>query len=122
MFEECCLHFFRAFLVGGAICLFGQLLFDAANLTPASTMSVLVTAGSILAIFGWYPDLVDFAGFGARLPIVNFGNLLVEGAKNGAENGGFLGLLTGMLKPVSAGVSAPVIFGFAVALLFRPKS
>lgn len=122
MFELICGHFFRALIIGGSICLLGQLLLDVANLTPAATMSILVCAGSVLAIFGWYPALMEFAGFGARLPIVNFGSSLVEGAKEGAASGGFLGLLSGLLKPVSAGVSAAVSFGFIVALVFQPKS
>jgi len=120
--EQVLLHCLRAFAVGGLICVVGQLLFDVANLTPAVTMSILVTAGSILGIFGLYPALVDFAGFGARLPIVNFGSALVEGARQGAQSGGFLGLLMGMLKPVSAGLAAAVCAGFAVALVFRPRS
>ena len=112
----------KAFLVGGTLCLMGQLLFDVANLTPAVTMSILVTAGSVLSIFGIYPWLVEQAGFGASLPIVNFGHLLVDGAKQGAGSDGFLGILTGMLKPVSAGISAAVAAGFIVALVFKPKS
>ena len=79
MLEEFLTQFFRAFVIGGAICVIGQLLFDVANLTPAHTMSVLVVAGSILGVLGLYPLLVDFAGFGAMLPISSFGNTLVEG-------------------------------------------
>lgn len=115
-------HFFRALIIGGLFCVAGQLLFDLANLTPAHTMSVLVSLGSLLAIFGLYPALVDFAGFGASLPIVNFGNILVEGAREGAASGGFLGILTGMLKPASAGIAAAVVFGFIIALLCKPNA
>ena len=115
-------QFFRAALIGGGICLVGQLLFDVAKLTPAHTMSVLVTAGSLLAAFGWYPELVRFAGCGASLPIVNFGSTLVQGALEGASAGGFLGLLTGMLKPVSAGIAAAILFGFLASVLWKPKA
>lgn len=122
MLDEFLTQFFRAFVIGGAICVIGQLLFDVANLTPAHTMSVLVVAGSILGVLGLYPLLVDFAGFGAMLPISSFGNTLVEGAKEGAASGGFWGIFTGLIKQVSAGVTAAVVFGFFTALVFKPKS
>ena len=115
MLEEFLTQFFRAFVIGGAICVIGQLLFDVANLTPAHTMS-------ILGVLGLYPLLVDFAGFGAMLPISSFGNTLVEGAKEGAASGGFWGIFTGLIKQVSAGVTAAVVFGFFTALVFKPKS
>ena len=121
LFGELLRQFFRALLIGGLLCTAGQLLFDLANLTPAHTMSILVSTGSLLAICGIYPALVDFAGFGASLPILNFGNLLVSGAREGALADGFLGILTGMLKPVSAGITAAVVFGFLVALFCKPK-
>ena len=118
LFGELLRQFFRALLIGGLFCTAGQLLFDLANLTPAHTMSILVSTGSLLAICGIYPALVDFAGFGASLPILNFGNLLVSGAREGALAPG---ILTGMLKPVSAGITAAVVFGFLVALFCKPK-
>ena len=85
MLSELLTHFFRAFLVGGAVCLVGQLLFDAARLTPAHTMSILVCSGSVLGVLGLWPALTDFAGYGAALPIVNFGSMLTEGALRGGE-------------------------------------
>ena len=120
--NELLTHLVRAFVVGGAVCLIGQLLFDVAKLTPAHTMSVLVSAGAVLGAVGLWPALVEFSGFGARLPIVNFGSLLVEGAMQGAAKDGFIGLLTGLMKPVSAGLSAAVVFGFVTALVFKPKA
>ena len=116
------LQLVRAFAVGGAVCAVGQLLFDAAGLTPAHTMSILVSAGSLLGVLGLWPALRDFAGCGASLPIVNFGSLLTEGAMEGAARDGFIGLLTGLLQPVSAGLCAAVVAGFGAALLFRPKA
>ena len=115
-------HFLRAFAVGGLICLAGQLLFDVGKLTPAHTMSLLVTAGSILGALGLWPQLRDFAGYGAALPIVNFGSLLAEGALAGAAETGFIGLFTGIFSRVSAGICGAVTAGFVVALLFRPKA
>ena len=112
----------KAFIIGGAICMFGQILFDVFKLTPAHTMCVLVSAGSILGAFGIYQKLVDFAGFGASLPIVNFGNVLVKGAMDGAVGNGFLGIFQGVLGGVSTGVTAAVVFAFIVAMLFRSQA
>ena len=78
--------FFWAFVVGGLFCVIGQLLFDVAKLTPAHTLSLLVVAGAILDGFGLYEPLVDFAGAGATIPITSFGNSLVHGAMQDAEN------------------------------------
>ena len=120
--DDLWLQLIKAAAVDGLICFIGQLLFDVANLTPAHTMSVLVSAGAILGGLGWYEKLADWAGFGARLPISSFGNTLVQGALEGAAQHGFWGILTGMLGPVSAGVTAAVAFGLIVALLFQPKA
>ena len=114
-------HFLRAFLVGGTVCLIGQLLFDLAGLTPAHTMSILVCAGSVLGALSLWPRLRDFAGYGAALPIVNFGSMLTEAALQGVERAGFIGLLTDMFKTTSAGVAVAVAAGFLTALIFRPK-
>ena len=120
--DDLWMQLLKAFLIGGGICLLGQILFDLANLTPAHTMSILVSLGAITGGLGWYDKLADWAGFGARLPISSFGNTLVQGALEGAGKHGFWGILTGMLEPVSAGLAAAVAFGFIVALIFRPKA
>lgn len=111
-----------AFLVGGGFCVLGQLLFDLAKLTPAHTMSVLVMLGAVLGGLGIYPKIAEFAGIGATLPIVSFGNVLVKGALEGAAEHGFWGIWTGMLQYVSGGVAMTVFMAFAISLLFRPKS
>ncbi|RSD29434.1 stage V sporulation protein AE [Mesobacillus subterraneus] len=113
--------FFWAFVVGGLICVFGQLMFDIAKLTPAHTMSLLVVLGALLDGFGLYEPLIDFAGAGATIPITSFGNSLVHGALQEAEQHGLVGVLTGMFEITSSGISAAVIFGFIGALLFKPK-
>ena len=113
--------FFWAFVVGGIICVIGQLLFDVAKLTPAHTLSLLVVAGSILAGFGLYEPLIDFAGAGATIPITSFGNSLVNGAMQEAKEHGLVGVLTGMFEVTSSGISSAIIFGFIGALLFKPK-
>ncbi|WP_079508132.1 stage V sporulation protein AE [Mesobacillus jeotgali] len=113
--------FFWAFIIGGLICVFGQLLFDIAKLTPGHTMSLLVVLGAILDGFGLYEPLIDFAGAGATIPITSFGNSLVHGALQEAEQHGLVGVLTGMFEITSSGISAAVIFGFIGALIFKPK-
>jgi len=113
--------YFWAFVVGGLICVIGQLLFDVAKLTPAHTMSTLVVAGAILDGFGLYEPLIDFAGAGATVPITSFGNALVHGAMAEAEQHGLVGIITGIFEVTSAGISAAIIFGFLASLVFKPK-
>lgn len=113
--------FIYAFIVGGLICVVGQLIMDIFKITPAHTTCTLVVIGAILGGFGLYEPLVKFAGAGAFLPISSFGNTLVTGALLDAKESGFLGIFTGMLKTVSSGVSAAIIFGFLAALIFKPK-
>ncbi|MCU9612418.1 stage V sporulation protein AE [Caldibacillus lycopersici] len=113
--------FFWAFVVGGLICVIGQLLFDVVKLTPGHTMSLLVVIGAILDGFGLYEPLMDFAGAGATIPITSFGNSLVHGALQEAEMHGIIGVVTGMFEVTSSGISAAIIFAFIGALLFRAK-
>jgi stage V sporulation protein AE len=113
--------FFWSFVVGGLICVVGQLLFDVAKLTPGHTMSLLVVAGAVLDGLGLYEPLVDFAGAGATIPITSFGNALVHGALQDAQAHGIIGVLTGMFQVTSSGISAAIIFGFIGALIFKPK-
>jgi stage V sporulation protein AE len=113
--------FFWAFLVGGIICVIGQLLLDVAKLTPGHTLSLLVVVGAILDGFGLYEPLIDFAGAGATIPITSFGNSLVHGALQEAKLHGIVGVLTGMFEVTSSGISAAIIFGFIGALIFKPK-
>lgn len=110
-----------AFIVGGLVCVVGQLLFDVAKLTPAHTLSLLVVIGSILDGFGLYEPFIDFAGAGATIPIMSFGNSLTHGALQEAEKHGIIGVLTGMFEVTSSGISAAILFGVIGALLFRPK-
>ncbi|WP_017728120.1 stage V sporulation protein AE [Halalkalibacterium ligniniphilum] len=113
--------FFWAFVVGGTICVIGQILMDVMKLTPAHTMSTLVVVGAVLDGIGLYEPLIDFAGAGATVPITSFGNSLVHGAIAEAEKNGIVGVITGIFEVTSAGVSAAIIFGFLAALLFKPK-
>lgn len=113
--------FIWAFIIGGAICVLGQLLMDVLKLTPAHTMCTLVVSGAILGGFGLYEPLIKFAGAGASVPISSFGNQLVKGALQEAEQTGLIGVLTGIFEITSAGISSAIIFGFLAALIFRPK-
>ncbi|HLS61030.1 MAG TPA: stage V sporulation protein AE [Virgibacillus sp.] len=113
--------FFWAFVVGGLICVIGQIMFDVFKLTPAHTLTTLVVAGAVLDGFGLYEPLIDFAGAGATVPITSFGNSLVHGAMAEAEEHGLIGVITGIFEVTSAGISAAIIFGVIGALLFKPK-
>ncbi len=110
-----------AFLIGGGICVIGQIMMDVFKLTPAHTTCSLVVAGAILGGLGLYEPLVNFAGAGATVPISSFGNSLVKGALAEAEKNGFIGVLTGIFDVTSAGISAAIIFAFLAALIFKPK-
>ncbi|WP_010270505.1 stage V sporulation protein AE [Paenibacillus senegalensis] len=115
------LQFLWAFLVGGAICVLGQLLLDVGKLTPAHTMSTLVVLGAIVDGLGWYDPLIRFAGAGATVPITSFGNSLVHGAIQEIDQNGWIGIVTGIFEVTSAGISSAIIFSFLAALLFKPK-
>ena len=113
--------FFWAFVVGGVICVIGQIMFDVFKLSPAHTLSLLVVIGAVLDGFGLYEPLIDFAGAGATVPITSFGNSLVHGALAEAEKHGIIGVITGMFEVTSSGISAAIIFGMIGALIFKPK-
>ena len=114
--------FIWAFLIGGAICVVGQLLMDVFKLTPAHTMSGLVVIGAILGGLGLYDPLIKFAGAGASVPICSFGNSLVKGALTEYATTGAIGVLTGIFEITSAGISSAIIFGFIASLIFKSKS
>lgn len=113
--------YLTAFLVGGTICIIGQVLLDFAKMTPAHVMSTLVVAGAILDGVGLYEPLIEFAGAGATVPITSFGNSLVHGAMAEAEQHGLVGIITGIFEVTSAGISSAIIFGFFAAIIFKPK-
>ncbi|WP_110929116.1 stage V sporulation protein AE [Bacillus massiliglaciei] len=113
--------FFWSFVIGGLICVIGQLCFDIAKLTPAHTLSLFVVLGAVISGFGWYEPFISFAGAGATIPISSFGNSLVEGAMYESEKHGLIGVLTGMFEVTSSGISAAIVFSFIGALIFKPK-
>ncbi len=113
--------FVWAFVIGGAICIFGQICFDVFKLTPAHTMTLLVVLGAVLDGVGLYDPLIKFAGAGATVPITSFGNALVHGALEELRKDGWIGVITGIFKVTSAGISAAIIFAFFAALVVKPK-
>ncbi|MCU6709554.1 stage V sporulation protein AE [Paenibacillus sp. J5C_2022] len=113
--------FLWAFLIGGAICVLGQLMFDVLKLTPAHTMATLVVLGAIADGLNLYEPLIKFAGAGATVPITSFGNALVHGALTELHKSGWIGVIAGIFKVTSAGISAAIIFSFLAALVIRPK-
>ena len=116
------MQYLWAFLIGGAICTVGQLLLSFTRLTSARILVLFVVAGVALGGLGIYEPLVDFAGAGASVPLLGFGNALAKGAIEGAKELGILGAFSGGLSATAAGISAAVLFGWLAALLFRPKT
>ena len=109
----------KAFLVGGALCVIGQLLLDYTNLTPARILTGFVVAGVALSALGLYGPLADFAGAGATVPLLGFGHLLAQGAVEAVEEKGLLGALTGGFTAAAGGVTASLVCGFLAALFAK---
>ncbi|MBQ3356408.1 MAG: stage V sporulation protein AE [Oscillospiraceae bacterium] len=110
-----------AFVVGGALCVIGQILIDKTKLTPARILVSYVVSGVFLGAIGLYPKLVDFAGAGATVPLTGFGNTLAKGVREAVARDGFLGIFTGGLTAAAAGICAAVLFGLLAGLIFKPK-
>ncbi len=113
------MEYFWAFVIGGAICAVGQVLIDLTKLTPARILVSFVVAGTILGALGWYQPIIDFAGAGATVPLTGFGSLLAKGMREAIDKDGLLGIFTGGFTACSAGVTAAMIFGLIVALIFK---
>ena len=115
------MEYLKAFLVGGGLCLIGQILIDKTKLTPARILVGYVTAGVILGAVGIYPKLVEWGGAGATVPLTGFGNLLAKGVKKAVTEDGLLGAFTGGSTAAAGGIAAAIFFGFLVALIFKAK-
>ena len=109
------------FLVGGVICVIGQLLMDITTLTTPRVLVIFVVSGVVLEAIGVYEPLVEFAGNGATVPLTGFGYNLAKGAIEGAKDG-FVGAITGPLKSSAAGIGIALTFGYLVSFVFTPKS
>ena len=114
------LDLLKAFLVGGAICIVGQLLIDYTKLTPARILVAFVVAGVVLGAVGLSAPLVQWAGAGATVPLTGFGYLLAQGVQEAVAKSGLFGALTGGLAASAAGIAAAIFFGFLIALIFKP--
>ena len=117
---ELFLNCLYAFLVGGFICLIGQVLIDYTKLTPARILVSFVVAGVVLTAIGVYQPIVEFAGAGATVPLTGFGYSLALGVSEAVMQYGLLGALSGGLTATAAGISASIIFGIIMALIFKP--
>ena len=115
------MDYVKAFLVGGVLCLIGQILIDKTKLTPARILVSYVVCGVLLTAIGIYKPLVDFAGAGATVPLTGFGNILAQGVRKSVQQNGFPGIFIGGLKASAGGITAAIFFGLLVSILFKPR-
>ena len=115
------MDYFNAFWVGGLICALVQILLDKTKLMPGRVMVLLVCTGAILGAVGIYQPLIDFAGAGASVPLLGFGNTLWKVLKKAIDQDGFIGLFTGGFTACAAGISAALIFSYLASWVFKPK-
>ena len=113
--------YIMAFVIGGLICIVGQLLMDLTPLTPAHVLVLFVVSGAILSGLGLYQPLVEMSGAGATVPLTGFGHALVAGTLEDIDRYGFWGIFSGALRATATGISAAVVFGLIMSVLFNPK-
>lgn len=116
------MQYIWTFFIGGALCAIAQLLIDKCKLTPARILVLYVSVGTFLTLFGWYEPLVKLGGAGATVPLTGFGYTLARGVQKAVAEKGILGILTGGLTGAAAGITAAVVFGYLIALIFRPRA
>jgi len=115
------MDYLKAFLVGGALCLMGQILIDKTKLTPARILVAYVVIGVFLGAIGVYEPLAEFAGAGASVPLTGFGNTLAKGVREAVTEDGIIGAFTGGLKASAGGITAAVLADLTVSLIFKTK-
>ena len=115
------MDYINAFWVGGLICALVQILMEKTKMMPGRIMVLLVCTGAVLGAIGWYQPFVEFAGAGASVPLLGFGNVLMKGVKEAVDQEGFMGLFLGGFKAGAVGCSAALIFGYLASLVFNPK-
>ncbi|MBR6657291.1 MAG: stage V sporulation protein AE [Oscillospiraceae bacterium] len=115
------MEYLKAFIIGGILCAIGQVFIDKTKLTPARILVGFVVGGVILSALGFYEPLVEFAGAGATVPLSGFGHSLAKGVRSAVMEKGLLGAFTGGLSATAGGISAAIVFGFLIALFFKPK-
>lgn len=116
------MEYIKVFIIGGLICVVGQILMDTTKLTPAHILVVFVTSGVILTAIGIYGPLVDYAQAGATVPLTGFGYALCNGAIEGVKNKGVIGAFTGGLEAAAGGIGSAIIFGYIMAIVSDPKT
>ncbi len=116
------LPYIKAFVVGGLLCVIGQLLLAKTNLTFAKILVIYVVAGVVLSGFTIYGQLVDYAGAGATVPLTGFGHVLAQGVKTAIDEKGWIGIITGGVIATAGGITAAIFFGYLCALIFNPKT
>ena len=115
------MEYLNAFWVGGLICVLVQILMERTKLMPGRIMVLLVCLGAVLGSIGIYDPFTKFAGAGATVPLLGFGNLLWNGVKEAVDTDGFLGLFMGGFQASAVGISAALLFGYGASLVFYPK-
>ena len=115
------MDYLKAFLMGGLLCLIGQILIDKTKLTPARILVSYVMIGVLLGAAGLYKPFAEFAGAGASVPLTGFGNTLAKGVREAVDRDGFLGIFTGGLKAAAGGITAAIFCGLLMSFLFKPK-
>lgn len=115
------MDYLKAFVVGGLLCVIGQVLIDKTKLTPARILVSYVVAGVILGGIGLYKPIAEYAGAGATVPLTGFGYLLAKGVKTAVLDEGFIGIFTGGFQATAGGIAAAIIAGLIVSLIFRAK-
>lgn len=115
------MDYVNAFWVGGLICALVQILMEKTKMMPGRIMVLLVVTGAVISVFGFYEPFVEFAGAGASVPLLGFGNVLMKGVKEAVDQSGFFGLFQGGFKAGAVGASAALVFGYLASLIFNPK-
>lgn len=115
------MEYVNAFWVGGVICALVQILMEKTKMQPGRIMVLLVCLGAVLGAVGVYQPFLEFAGAGASVPLLGFGNLLFKGVKEAIETDGFIGIFMGGLTASAVGISAALVFGYLASLIFNPK-
>jgi stage V sporulation protein AE len=115
------MDYLKAFLIGGLLCMIGQVLIDKTKLTPARILVGYVVAGVILSAIGLYKPLAEFAGAGATVPLTGFGHAIAKGVKEAVQENGFLGIFTGGLKATAGGITVAILAGLVASIVFKDK-
>ncbi|MGL4874509.1 MAG: stage V sporulation protein AE [Clostridium sp.] len=116
------MDYIKTFIVGGGICVIAQILMEKTKLTPGRILVLFVIIGAILGFFGIYDKIIEFAGAGATIPLPGFGNVLAKSVVEEVNKIGLLGAFTGGMKGGAGGITAAIVFGYLMAVIFNPKS